>query len=224
MGEKLSREERRRISQAEKRARTHYKGVRAKDVLLLPNLLSLSRMLFALPAVYLILFHSTPQNDLIAAALVGVALLSDVLDGLAARTLNMISDLGKILDPVIDKLIVFLIAFALTFSQREPTLPVWLMGLILVRDLTILTLAIRVLNEDKHLFTSSWSGKSVTFFLGATLLFYLLAYWLPGWLSRVLPWMPPIAAGLILLNAIDYFEKYWSVRHKRYLNSDESTE
>ncbi len=224
MGNRLPKEERRRISQAERRARSHFKGVRLRDIFLLPNLISVSRFLFALPAIYLILFHSSPRNDLIAAALVGASLLTDVLDGFVARTFNMISDLGKMLDPVTDKVIVFLIAVALAFGDRAPLLPVWLLGLIIIRDLVILMLAVRVLQEDKHLFTSSWSGKTVTFFLGVTLLLYLLAYWMPDWVTGYIQWAPRIAAGLILLNAVDYFEKYWSVRHKRYLGTNERSE
>lgn len=207
------REERRRISQEERRKQVHHVGIHAKDFLLVPNLLSMSRLLFAMPAVYLIVMSDSESNDLTAVALLFASFITDMLDGIWARTFHSISDLGKILDPVIDKIVVITVSFALALGNRDPQLPIWMLGAVVVRDAIILLLARRVLHEDHHLFVSSWTGKAATFVIAFTLLSYLLNDYLPEGLLTVLPY---ISVGLLVLSSIDYFEKYWSVRHKRY--------
>ena len=184
-----------------------------RDLLLVPNILSLSRLIFAVPAVILVLRAENEANDMIAVLLLFLSFITDVLDGVWARTFHAISDLGKILDPVIDKLVMFGVSMALALAARDPQLPLWLVAAIVFRDFNILFLATRVLHEDHHLFVSSWTGKATTLCLAFTMLAYLLDDYLPANLLQVLPY---ISLGLLVLTSVDYFEKYWSVRHKRY--------
>ena len=202
-----------RPSQAEKRRHSHYSGFRWRDLLLVPNLLSLSRILWTIPALVLILSTDSLSNDLIAAAFLAIAFLTDVLDGAAARIFKQISDLGKILDPIIDKVVVLSCAIALSIAPRPEQLPLWFVLAILVRDGFILLLSSMVLREDKYLFTSSWSGKVTTFMIACTLLAYLMQAFMP---FRILKFLPYITLILLVFSGIDYLEKYWSVKHKRF--------
>lgn len=213
--------DKRTISQEERRRQVHHVGIKARDLLLVPNLLSLSRLLFAVPAVYLIAISQSTRTDLYAGGLLVLSFLSDVLDGIWARTFNAISDLGKILDPLIDKIVMISTAAALTFTQHDPQLPVWLLAGILLRDVLIVVFATLVLAEDHHLFVSSWTGKATTFVLAVTLLAYLLKGFIPTTILVVLPW---IGLTMLVLSSIDYLEKYWSVKHKRYMDSSNEAE
>lgn len=139
--------------------------------------------------------------------------VTDMLDGIVARTFKQISELGKILDPVIDKIVVFVTATALTFSNRDPSFPLWLLSAIIFRDLLILALATRALREDHHLFVSSWSGKTTTFAIALTLIFFLLDQYVPDGFIIVFPW---VVFGLLVVSSVEYAEKYWSVRHKKF--------
>jgi len=200
------------ISQEEKRKQVHHVGIHFRDLLLVPNLLSISRLVFAFPAIYLIAIAEGESNDLLAAGLLLLSFISDVLDGFWARTFHCISDLGKVLDPVIDKIVVIGTSVALAFADRSPQLPLWLLIAVVLRDLLILILARKSLREDHYLFVSSWTGKAATFVLALTLLSFLLNDYLPGAWLQILPVM---SLGLLIFSGIDYFEKYWSVRHKR---------
>ncbi len=206
------------VSQEEKRKRTNYPGIHVNDLLLLPNLLTLLRLVWAIPALVLIVVGQGAY-DLWAAGLLCLAFLTDVLDGFVARTFNLISDLGKVLDPVVDKLVVLSVAFALVLPFRDPALPIWLLLTIVFRDSIILIFAIRVLQEDHYLFTSSWTGKFATFAIATTLLAYLLIDYIP---VNLLISLPLITEGLLILSGVDYLEKYWSVRHKRYQKRNEN--
>lgn len=202
------------LSLEEKRKRTHYEGVQIRDLFLIPNLLSLSRVFLTIPALYFIIQHPTPNSDLVAAAFLAAGFLTDVLDGWWARTFCKISDLGKIMDPIIDKFVIISTGLALVLTVHTPQLPQWLIFAVILRDLLIVLFTSKALKEDHYLFTSSWTGKSATFFLAVTFLAYLLSDYLPEHILVILPY---ICLGLLMLSGVDYLEKYWSVRHKKHL-------
>lgn len=101
----------------------------------LPNLLSLFRILIIPLLVYLLTFPDR-GSALWAAALFLVAAITDYFDGYFARRNKSISDLGKILDPLADKLMVAsaLIMLAALDRPGEPSVPAWLVVVILARE------------------------------------------------------------------------------------------
>lgn len=99
----------------------------------LPNWITVSRLL-GVP-VLLVLLHSPGVGDRwIAVAVFLVAAGTDWLDGYLARRLNQITDLGKFLDPLVDKLLVLAPLLALIELQQVPA---WAVFLILARELAI---------------------------------------------------------------------------------------
>lgn len=99
----------------------------------LPNWVTLSRLL-ALPILLYWLENPTPQTRTLSVAVFLVAAMTDWVDGYLARKLNQISDLGKFLDPLVDKLLV--LAPLLPLIKLEQV-PAWGVFLILARELTI---------------------------------------------------------------------------------------
>jgi CDP-diacylglycerol--glycerol-3-phosphate 3-phosphatidyltransferase len=103
-----------------------------KDLLLIPNLLTLGRIFLVFPSLYFL--HE--KNIFISILFLFAVFLTDFLDGFLARRWNQISQLGSILDPVADKLVV-LILFSYFFSIE--LVPIWYFVLILVRDFSQLS-------------------------------------------------------------------------------------
>lgn len=99
-----------------------------KQILLVPNLLTLSRMILIFPSIYFL----EKSEFLIAAILVAILLLTDFFDGFLARKLNQTSYLGAILDPVADKMVVIL--FFTHLILVNSTSPLYY-GLVLTRDI-----------------------------------------------------------------------------------------
>lgn len=87
-----------------------------KEVFTIPNILSLFRL--ALIPVYVIIYLNAtePQEYFIAASILAVSCLTDMIDGQIARRFHMTSTLGKILDPVADKLTQFTLTFCLSIK------------------------------------------------------------------------------------------------------------
>lgn len=90
------------------------------DILTIPNLLSLFRLLL-IPVYITIYLRAQDRADyFLAASILAVSCLTDMIDGQIARRFNMITDLGKLLDPIADKLTQF--ALVLCLSLRHPIL------------------------------------------------------------------------------------------------------
>ena len=101
----------------------------------LPNLLSLFRILI-IPLLVYLLSYPDRRSSLWAALLFLVASITDYFDGYFARRNKSVSDLGKILDPLADKLMVAsaLIMLAAMDRPGEPSVPAWLVVVILARE------------------------------------------------------------------------------------------
>lgn len=101
----------------------------------LPNLLSLFRIVIIPVLVYLLTFPD-PSSSLLAGLLFLLASVTDYFDGYFARRNRSISDLGKILDPLADKLLVACVLIMLAAMDRpgEPSVPAWLVVLIIARE------------------------------------------------------------------------------------------
>lgn len=169
----------------------------------LPNLLTLLRMLLSVPISFLLL--SERFNP--ALGLFAVAALSDALDGLLARRFGWSSQLGAMLDPLADKLLLLCTCIALLTIEAMPW---WLGVLIFGRDLIIVSGAgaYRYLLGNLQ-FRPTWLGKLCT--LGQVILVLVLVLALgpvPA-LSLVVPGLIGLVALLTVASGLHYIWR-WS--------------
>ena len=160
----------------------------------LPNLLSFAR-LGLLPIFLLLLAAESPASRLWAYLLGLFGLLSDVLDGFLARRLNQVTEFGKILDPLSDKIIIATITI---FAVLEKNFPLWLAVLILGRDVLIILLALIWKNKLTFVPTSNLVGRLAALAVSVTLLAYVFD------LPSAARFLTPVALGLILLSSAVY--------------------
>ena len=99
----------------------------------LPTWITLSRLL-GLPFIIYLLNYPTPENRWLCVGIFVVAAGTDWVDGYLARKLNMVTELGKFLDPLVDKLLVLGSLLSLIELQLVPA---WGVFLILTRELAI---------------------------------------------------------------------------------------
>ena len=102
-----------------------------KEILTIPNLLSLFRLLL-IPVYILIYLNATGASHYyLSAGILAVSCMTDLIDGKIARHFNMISTLGKILDPLADKATQF--ALMICLAMRYPVL-IHLMVLFVIKE------------------------------------------------------------------------------------------
>ena len=103
-----------------------------KEILSIPNLLSLFRLLLIPVYITIYLNARTKDDYFLAATILAVSCLTDMIDGKIARRFNMITTVGKLLDPLADKLTQF--ALILCLSLRHPIL--WyVVGLFFIKEI-----------------------------------------------------------------------------------------
>jgi len=104
-----------------------------EDAFNVPNLLTMGRVL-VIPVVLLLIDRGTPKDCAIAALVYSAAAITDLLDGYLARKMNVVSVLGKFLDPLADKLLVMA---SLVYMVPMGRIPAWAVALLLAREISI---------------------------------------------------------------------------------------
>ncbi len=107
--------------------------LKLKEFLYISNLLSISRVIIILPAVYLISI-GTPKGNVLLVSLAFLCAATDILDGYLSRKLKQVTDLGILLDPIADKIAMAIIFIALIYYRQ---FPIPLIVFLLYRDLWI---------------------------------------------------------------------------------------
>jgi cardiolipin synthase len=159
----------------------------------IPNIISIIR-LCCLPIFLYLLFGK--ENRAAAAGLLAVLGVTDFVDGYIARHFDQISNLGKILDPVADRLLFFV---GVTGIMIDGSCPAWFGWMVLIREaaVAIVTVAIGLMGAKRADVT--WFGKAGTFFLMFAFPLFLASNSTLGWapLAEVLAWATGIP-GLVL--------------------------
>ncbi|MGB5105102.1 MAG: CDP-alcohol phosphatidyltransferase family protein [Candidatus Zixiibacteriota bacterium] len=163
-----------------------------RELLLVPNLLTLFRLLFFPVPVIMI----AQGHDNIALGLLALAIFTDVLDGTLARKLNQVSELGKILDPLADKLGIAALVVALVIYKDFPW---WAAAIIIVRDLVLLIGGLTMLKTSDTVPTSNFLGKLTALMWVISIITYLTSYILAQKIALITALvMTPVSFALYL--------------------------
>jgi cardiolipin synthase len=159
-------------------------------ILTVPNVITFAR-LAALPLFLWLLFV---EEDRAAAAWLLAALgVTDFLDGYIARHFDQVSNLGKILDPVADRLIFIVGGGAILIDGSVPT---WFAVTVLVRELLVGGATLLLAAAGVRRIDVTWFGKAGTFFLLMAFPLFLASESSLGW-SQAWAWLVGIP-GLVL--------------------------
>jgi CDP-diacylglycerol--glycerol-3-phosphate 3-phosphatidyltransferase len=134
------------------------------------NMLSMCRIVLTIPIVYLLIQDGDAARWW-ALGLIAVAISTDSLDGFIARKRNEITEEGKVLDPLADKIAVGVIVFILALTGE---LPVWFVAVILGRDLLIIIAGIYIKSKYDIVFPSNQWGKWAVTVIAFTVFIILL--------------------------------------------------
>lgn len=137
----------------------------------LANILTVSRII-SVPVIAALLYYESFVNSLIAAFLFLIATITDYLDGYLARRMNMESDLGKLLDPMADKLLVSTVLIMLIPLGRVSA---WMVALMIGRELAVTGLR-GIASEKSVVISASWLGKYKTAFQCVAIIPILVHY------------------------------------------------
>lgn len=189
-------------------------------IITIPNLLSLFRILLLPLFVILYLNAETGLEFFRATIVLAISAITDLVDGKIARKFNMISKLGKVLDPIADKLTHITIAFCLCWQIPQM---IYIFVLLVIKELSMMFMALYgTFRKNKKIWDSAqWYGKVST-----TIVFIVL-------ITLVLfPSMPVTVVNILLVicaigltgSLFMYVRMFWHLNSKRFADTNSTSE
>lgn len=177
----------------------------------IPNILSSARLLMV--GVFAYLFAKA--HYLACLAVFTTAFLTDLLDGYLARRNNWITNVGKVLDPLADKLMVLT---ALACFYFRDWIPLWLLFVVLAKELIMIIGGI-ILYKKEIVVYADWFGKFAAGFFNVGVALILARVFLP-WLGRSGFVVLCAAALFAVIALVHYAKRQVFVRHDRSAGSE----
>jgi len=171
------------------------KAIFRGKILTIPNALSFSRLLM-IP--WFVWEYLVQENSTGTALILLLSGFTDTIDGMIARRFNMVSNLGKALDPVADKLTQISMIACLVIRFRH----MWaVLGILVVKELFVLITSLLSIHKTNEVLSADWHGKLTTTALYAVMIAHLLLPAMPGMASDTLI---GLCICLILLSGVLY--------------------
>lgn len=164
---------------------TTLKEMKLKDYFNIPNLLGYLRILLLPLFLYLYAHADTEKDFAVSLFVLFISMMTDLFDGKIARRFSMVTEFGKILDPVADKLTQFVLALALL--TRYP-LMLWFVLLFIVKELYMVLMGLYLIKKGKGVNGAKMYGKICTTVIFAGI-FVLLIF----------PDLPYVICNIIIL-------------------------
>ncbi len=174
----------------------------------IPNTLSLLRLAMV-PLFAVAFFQPAPQARYWAAGIYALAFFTDIADGYLARRLNQITRLGRILDPLADKLMTFTVIICIAAAGG---IPVWAVVVFFLKEAAMALGAMSLLHRIDDVMPANWLGKVSTgvFFVVCAAL--VLFPQIPGFWATA---MISLALLLTILAFLYYLWLYLSILGKK---------
>ena len=174
----------------------------------LPNTITMFRIALV-PILLLVPYTQSPRASAAIAWCFILAAVTDIVDGWLARRGQMVTHIGKLLDPLADKLLVSTALVMLVAAGRLELWATWMVVVIIGRELAVTGLR-GIASAGGHVMPANWLGKLKTVFQNiaiATLLFHFPTFGLP--MHEIGLVMLFLATLLTLWSGYKYFESYF---------------
>jgi len=166
----------------------------------LPNKLTLFRVILIPFFIVVLMIDSIPYNDFIALGIFIVASLTDMLDGKIARKYNLVTNFGKFMDPLADKLLVCSALICLIELNR---IPAWMVIVIIAREFIISGFRL-IASDNGVVIAASYWGKFKTVFQMVAVCLMIVNIQALSIVTLIILW---IAVILTVVSLVDYIVK-----------------
>ena len=165
------------------------------------NKLTIARVLM-IPVFLVILYWGFPGSSYVALAVYIIACLTDLADGYIARHYNQITNFGKFMDPLADKMLVMA---AMCYFVECGQMPGWCLAIVLLREFAVSGMRL-VAVEKGRVIAAAWSGKVKT--ASTMVCICLMLFGIPHWLNLV---CQAVILVTTVYSGVEYFVKNWDV-------------
>lgn len=188
-----------------------------KDIFTIPNILTYIRILLVPVFVIVYINAQSLAGHIWSIVIVAISAATDVIDGIIARRFNMITDLGKIIDPIADKSMQFAMLFCVVFKYHWLALLLVIYG---VKEIVSFAFSSYLFRKGKHIGGAMWCGKICTVILYGVML-ALIA--IPKIDPHVVAILIGFSAAFMLLAFVVYMDAYFKLyREYKKQNQNEN--
>lgn len=178
-----------------------------RKIFTIPNIISFFRFLMIPVIVYSYIFLN---NNIVTLALIILSGLTDIIDGKIARKFNMVSDLGKILDPVADKLTQIAVIACLVYKYKIMLLVVIVL---IIKELALAVSGLLTISSAKRVDSAVWHGKLCTVIIYTTMFVLLLIPDLPYLLVKTLAFI--CIAIMVISSSLYLRDRYHVIKNAK---------
>lgn len=176
-----------------------HRMLKKDQILTIPNLLSLLRLLMIPLIIWL---YCGARRYYLAVGVIVLSGLTDIADGIIARKFNMVSDFGKILDPIADKLTQAALIICLV-SRHKLMLP--LIIEFALREICMLVMGYITIKNQNSVNSAKWYGKLTTVMLYAVMMVLILFPQISGAIADTLI----LCCGLVMLFSFAMYVRFY---------------
>lgn len=188
-----------------------------KDIFTLPNILTYVRILLV-PVFVIVYMNSTSlKGHIWSVAIVVFSAITDVIDGIIARKFKLVTDLGKIIDPIADKVMQFAMLFCVVYKYHWVAL---LIVIYAIKEIVSFAFSSYLYVKGKHISGAMWCGKICTVILYGVML-ALIA--IPKINPHVVTILIGFSAAFMLLAFVVYMGAYIAL-YKEYKKEQKKSE
>ena len=173
-----------------------------KDILTIPNFLTLFRLIILIPLVY---FYVVKNDVIMTVSLILLSGVTDIIDGRIARRFNMISDFGKVFDPFADKMTLGTLILCSCFRNRHMIV---LLVLFVLREFFMVLMGYATMKRAEKVNSAEWYGKLNTVVLYAIILAMVIFPDMPGEVSDILALTGIISALASLILYLKFYSNF----------------
>lgn len=169
----------------------------------LANKLTVLRMMLV-PVFLICAMLNTVTGNIIALVIFIIASATDKLDGYIARSRNQITNFGKFMDPLADKL---LVTCALIILVEKNIIPAWVVVVIIAREFVVSGLRTLAASQGVVIAASNWGKLKTVIQMVAIIMGLLFLVYSPAWLNTLTQISIYLAGVITIFSGVDYFVK-----------------
>lgn len=184
-----------------------------KQILTIPNLLSLLRLCMIPLIIWL---YCSQENYALTAAVLVLSGITDTVDGFIARRFNMVTDIGKALDPVADKLTQASVMFCLLTRFQMMLIPLLLL---IFKELCNGIMSLVVIKKTGKVCGADWHGKVCTWLLYAMMFLHIV------WFDISREWSTVLISICVIMMTVSfglYMIRNYKMLTKEVINNDKA--
>jgi len=172
-----------------------------KELFYISNFLSIFRVILLFPLSYLLFTDVNQYRTLIVVILLSMY-ATDLLDGFLARKLNQVTELGKIIDPLADKITVVTLVIILLIQNK---IPLWFVSIVVLRDILILLFGLMLKGKKKITLMSNYPGKAAVLSIGVVIFLAVLDI---SEINNYIIYLMYLSIALIIYSSFLYLKRF----------------